>query len=211
MSVTIEDKIELFSKVIFGNIEAQSSQKRQSIAETQDRELEKYEIEMRKKKKELMETAIAKAEREKTKLIAQAKNQQQHMLVDQKQRTMQKIMERLQALAIEYTSTIEYNEYMKKNIETALKTLDNSKQVTFYVMEKDLQLCANLLEKLIINAGKQVRYEIEKVAHNIIGGVIAEDMEELLELDLTLKALLEEHKDMVGAVVTRRFNEVSSL
>jgi V/A-type H+-transporting ATPase subunit E len=211
MSVTIEDKIELFSKVIFGNIEAQSSQKRQSLTETHKKELEALAEEAEKRKKELMEAAVAKAEREKTKLIAQANNQQQHTLIELKQQTIQKIMGRLQDLAGAFTEHQDYKDFMKKNIESTMMTLEKSEHITFYCMEKDIELLRQILEERLMHADKLVGHDIKKVAHNIIGGIIAEDTENLLQLDLTLKALIEEHKDTVGAAITRKFNEVSSL
>jgi V/A-type H+/Na+-transporting ATPase subunit E len=211
MSVTIEDKIELFSKLIFGNIEEKSSEKRQRLAETHRKELEILKLDMEKRKKELMETATVKAEREKIKLVAQAKNQQQQMLVQQKQRAMQSIMKKLQELAADFTNTQDYKVYMEKNVESLIKTLDRSKQITFYVMEKDQQLTEGIVVEKLKKANKQVRFEIKKVSNNIIGGIIAEDMEELLQLDLTIIALIDENRDTVGAAITRRFNEVSSL
>jgi V/A-type H+/Na+-transporting ATPase subunit E len=211
MSVTIEDKIELFSKLIFGNIEEKSSEKRQRLAETHRKELETLKLDMEKRKKELMETATVKAEREKIKLVAQAKNQQQQMLVQQKQRAMQSIMKKLQELAADFTNTQDYKVYMEKNVESLIKTLDRSKQITFYVMEKDQQLTEGIVVEKLKKANKQVRFEIKKVSNNIIGGIIAEDMEELLQLDLTIIALIDENRDTVGAAITRRFNEVSSL
>ncbi|OGO77509.1 MAG: hypothetical protein A2Y23_07490 [Clostridiales bacterium GWB2_37_7] len=211
MSVTIEDKIEIFSKLIFGNIEEQSSERKQMLAEPHKKELEALKLEVEERRKELMETAIAKAEREKTKLMAQAKNQQQQMLIYQKHQAMQRIMEKMKALAEAYTNTQGYKEHIRKTIELALKTLDQSKQIIFYVMEKDLQLSEQILNEKLTKANKQIIFEVKKASGNIIGGIIAEDKEELLQLDLTITAILDENKDKVGAAITKRLNEVSSL
>jgi len=211
MSVTIEDKIELFSKVIFGNIEVQSSKKRESLGDTHKKDLEELSKEAEKRKNEIVEAAITKAERERIKLIAKANNQQQHILLNKKQQAIQNVMERLQELAGTFTETQDYKGYMKKSIESIIVTLDKSKQITFYSMEKDLQLVEQILEEKLIDADNETKYDIKKATNNIIGGVIAEDMVNLIQLDLTLKALIEEHKDTVGAAITHKFDEVSSL
>lgn len=211
MSVTIEDKIELFSKVIFGNIETQSSRKREMLAESYKKKLESHAIEVEKRKKELIDAAIKKAEREKTKLIAQAKNQSQHNQVDQRQHAMHKVMEKLQELASAYTNTQDYKYFMEKNVQTVINTLDMSKQIVFYTMEKDFQLCESILKDKLGMTHIDINYQIKRAAHNIIGGLIAEDTENLLQLDLTLKAIIDDYKDTVGAAITRKFNEVSSL
>jgi V/A-type H+/Na+-transporting ATPase subunit E len=210
MSVTIEDKIELFSKVIYGSIEEQSSKKRESLIDAHKKELDEICKEIEERKVEIVEAAIAKAEREKVKLIAKANNQHQHILLDKNQQAIQKVMERLQEFARAFTETQDYKGYMKRNIESIIMTLDKSKQITFYCMEKDLQLVGQILEELI-DANSQIKYEIKKTTYNIIGGIIAEDMVNLMQLDLTLKTLLDEYKDTVGAAITDKFDEVSNL
>jgi V/A-type H+/Na+-transporting ATPase subunit E len=210
MSVTIEDKIELFSKVIYGSIEEQSSKKRESLTDAHKKELDEICKEIEERKVEIVEAAIAKAEREKVKLIAKANNQHQHILLDKNQQAIQKVMERLQEFARAFTETQDYKGYMKRNIESIIMTLDKSKQITFYCMEKDLQLVGQILEELI-DADNQIKYEIKKTTYNIIGGIIAEDMINLMQLDLTLKTLLDEYKDTVGAAITDKFDEVSNL
>lgn len=211
MSVTIEDKIELFSKVIFGNIEVQSSEKRESLGDVHKKELEELSIEAEKRKNELLDAAMAKAERERVKLIAKANNQQQRTLLNKKQQAIQQVMERLQELAGAFTGTPDYKGYMQRSIESIIVRLDKSKQITFYSMEKDLQLVEQILKEKLIDADNETKYDIKKATNNIIGGVIAEDMVNLIQLDLTLKALIEEHKDTVGAAITHKFDEVSSL
>jgi V/A-type H+/Na+-transporting ATPase subunit E len=210
MSVTIEDKIELFSKVIYGSIEEQSSKKRESLTDAHKKELDEICKEIEERKAEIIEAAIAKAEREKVKLIAKANNQHQHILLDKNQQAIQNVMERLQEFASAFTETQDYKGYMKRNIESIIMTLDKSKQITFYCMEKDLQLVGQILEELI-DANNQIKYEIKKTTYNIIGGIIAEDMVNLMQLDLTLKTLLDEYKDPVGAAITDKFDEVSNL
>ena len=211
MSVTIEDKIELFSKVIYGSIEEQSSQKRESLDEAYKKELEELSIDIEKRKVEFVEVAIAKAEREKVKLIAKANNNQQHVLLNKKQQAIQNVMERLQEMASAFTETQDYKSYMKKSIESIITTLGKSKQTTFYCMEKDIQVIEQIMEEKLINMDNQLKYDIKKINYNIVGGIIAEDMVNLMQLDLTLKTLIDEYKDMVGSSITSRYDEVSNL
>lgn len=211
MSVTIEDKIELFSKVIFGNIEVQSSEKRESLGEAHKKELEELSKETEKRKAELMEAAKAKAERERIKLIAKANSQQQHILLNKKQQAIQNLMERLQKLAEAFTETQDYKDYINKSIESAIIKLGKSKQITFYTMEKDLQLVTQILEEKLIHTDHETKYDIKKANNNIIGGIIAEDRIVLIQLDLTLKAFIEEHREKIGAAITHKFDEVNTL
>lgn len=211
MSVTIEDKVELFSKMIFGSIEEKSSQMKERLGETHKKELEELSKDVEKRKEEFVQAAIKRAERERVKLIAKTKNEQQHVLLNKKQQAIQKVMERLQEFARNFTDTEAYKDYMKKSIESIIITLDKSKQITFFVMEKDFQLVGQILEQKLVNTDNQIKYDIKKTTNNIIGGIIAEDMLNPMQLDLTLTALIDEYKETVGAAITHKFDEVSSL
>jgi V/A-type H+/Na+-transporting ATPase subunit E len=211
MSVTIEDKVELFSKIIFGSIEEMSSQKKERLGEAHKKELEELSKDVEKRKEEFVQAAIKRAERERVKLIAKTTNEQQHVLLNKKQQAIQTVMGRLQEYARNFTDTEDYKDYMKKSIESIITTLDKSKQITFYVMEKDFQLVGHILEQKLVNTDNQIKYDIKKTTNNIIGGIIAEDMLNPMQLDLTLTALIDEYKETVGAAITHKFDEVSSL
>lgn len=203
MTVTIEDKIELFRKMIYGNIEAQSSQRRQVLTEAHEKELQQFEAEVEKKKGELQAAASAKAERERTKLLAQAANHQHQMLIAQQHEIFEKVMKRMQEKATAFASTEPYIAYLQKNIQLAQRAMGGASKLTYYVLEKDMEFFHAQMQE-----HKEV--EIKPGPGNMIGGFIVEDRENLLQMDLTLKSLLEENKEGIGAEITRRFNEVST-
>ncbi len=211
MTVTIEDKIEMFSKLIYGNIEAQSSDKRQKLTETYNQELEKLKTDVQKKKEEMLELASAKAERERKKLLAQTKNQQQHKLVELQQQSVQTVMQGLIQRVTAFVDTPEYQAYFQRNVSAAFEALSGSKHIDLYVAEKDLSLCRTLAEQENSRAGIQKTLDIKPAAKGIIGGLIAEDSDNQLQLDLTLRSIIEEKRDLIGTEITRKFNEVNNL
>lgn len=211
MTVTIEDKIELFSKLIFGNIENESSEKKQKVKEEHQKELIKLSQEVEERKRELKAAAIEKAEKERAKLLAHSKTNQQHLLVDKKQQFLEQIMGRLQQMAADFTVTEEYKTFFERSIDAALRELMESRHVVFYTQIKDIELCRQLLQQRLKNSDHKMEFEVQAAPKDIIGGLIAVDTESLLQLEMNLKALLDENKDTIGAAITRKFNEVSSL
>lgn len=211
MTVTIEDKIEMFSKLIYGNIEAQSSDKRLEIMDTYKQELEKLTAEVEQKKSDLMNLAVERAERERKKLLAQVKNQQQHMLVELQQKSLQKVMKELYDQLAAFVEAPEYGAYFERNVAAAFEALKDSKQMDLYVTEKDLSLCKQLAERENSKASIKKIFDVKTAAKGIIGGLIAEDSDNQLQLDLTLRSIVEEKREMIGTEITRKFNEVNSL
>jgi|GEM_PF-5742674 len=211
MTITIQDKIQQFSKRIFGNIEAQSEMRKQELTERYRAEIEKHAAEIAARKKDILDSALMKAERERVRIIAQERNDENHMLMNIKQRILQETLEKLRGYAAEFADSLEYSSYMKSNMMEMLQSLKESQKINVYAMEKDLELCRQLLEQVGQQHLKNASCEILKSTQDIIGGFIAEDIENLIQLDFTLKALIDENKDTVGAAITRKFNEVSSL
>lgn len=211
MSITIQDKIQQFSKRIFANIEAQSEVRKQELTKQYKTEIEMRTSEVAAKKKEILDSAMAKAERERVRIIAQAQSNENHMLTTKKQQFLQEVIKKLYGHAVAFANSEEYHSYMTANIRTVLQSLSKSHKISIYVMEKDMALCSEILERegkdLMSNSSCQVL----KATRDIIGGLIAEDIDNLIQLDFTLRALIDDNKDLVGAAITRKFNEVSSL
>lgn len=211
MPVTIEDKIELFSKMIFGNIEAQSSDKRQSLQEKYQLELMKLEQDIHAKKQELINSAEVKAERERTRLLAQVKTQEQRRSIETKQKLINRIMTILYGYAAKLGTTEDYKAILGKDIDNVIEGFGNSRLIHFYVLPNEIEMFKQVLQEKISRFDPEFKYVIEAAPLNILGGLIAKDKEHLLEIDLTLKTLVEEHRDTVGAAITRKYNEVSSI
>ncbi len=210
MSVTIEDKIGLFNKMIFGKIETHSSERRQDLIGKYNEELLKLEKEIEEKRVELLKAADLKAERERMKLLAQLKSQEQRKLVASKQKFIDKAMALLYNYAEKLTTTEDYKEVLSKALDNVSKDFNGAKLIHFYVLKKENDIFLQVLQDNIEKFGHDFKYVIEVAPINILGGFIAEDREKLLQIDLSLRTMVEEYRDTVGAAITRKFEEVSS-
>lgn len=210
MSVTIEDKIGLFSKMIFGKIETNSSERRQSFIGKYEEELLMLEKEIEDKKDELLKASDLKAERERMKLLAQLKSQEQRKLVASKQKFVDSVIALLYNFAEKLTATEDYKLVLGKALESLSKDLKESRYIHFYVLQDEFDMFLQVLQDNIEKFGHDFKYVIEAAPMNILGGFIAEDRERLLQIDFSLRTMVEEYRDTVGATITRKFEEVSS-
>lgn len=211
MSVTIEDKVELFSKIIFSNIEANSSERRQALEDKYKAELAELEKEVELKKADMMKAASAKAMRECERLQAQIKSQEQRKLVESKQKFVDRVMTMLYGYAASLAASKDYEAVLSKAIDNVSKGFKDSRLIHFYVLPNEFDIIERLLQENKRKFNPEFKYVIEAAPLNVLGGLIAKDKENLLEIDLTLKSMVEEHRAAVGAVIIRKFNEVSSI
>ncbi|MDF2521476.1 MAG: H+transporting two-sector ATPase subunit [Clostridia bacterium] len=211
MSVTIEDKVELFSKIIFSNIEANSSERRQALEEKYKAELAELEKEVELKKTDMMKAASAKAMRECERLQAQIKSQEQRKLVESKQKFVDQVMTMLYGYAARLAASKDYEAVLSKAIDNVSEGFKDSRLIHFYVLPNEFDIIERLLQENKRKFNPEFKYVIEAAPLNVLGGLIAKDKENLLEIDLTLKSMVEEHRATVGAVIIRKFNEVSSV
>jgi V/A-type H+-transporting ATPase subunit E len=211
MTVKIEDKIEMFSKLIYGNIDTQFWDDKQKLTENYKQKLDELKAEVQHKRDELMNLATARAESERKKLLAQVRNQQQHMQVALQQKFVEAVIAELYKQMTAYTETPAYKAYLERNVAAAFEALKNSKRIDLYAAEKDLPLCRQLAQREMSNAGPSKNIDVKLISKDIIGGLVAEDSDNQLELDLTLRSILHEKREMIGTEITRKFNEVNSL
>lgn len=211
MPVTIEDKIELFSKMIFGSIEAESSDRRQKLEKKYQAELIQLEKDIQDKRTELINAANTKADRERIRLLAQVKTQEQQRSIEVKQKMINRIMTILYGYSAKLSNTEDYKAILSKAVDNVSEGFSQARLIHFHVLPNEIDVLKQVLQEKSSRFAPEFKYIIEAAPLNILGGFIAEDKEKLLEIDLTLKTLVEEYRDTVGAAITRKFNEVSSI
>ncbi len=208
MAVSIEDKIELFSKMIFTDIEARNSEKRLKAAQSFEQEKTRLLEEVEAKKEAIIEEAGKKAEKDKKQLIAKAKAQVYHQLLDRRQQFINEIIELLIQQAKSFVGQEEYKGYLSKSLIKAAAAFEKSDSLMLYFTKNDLEVLREFIDQQISLGGLKGRYMIQEAGQNIIGGFYAEDDKREMQVDYTLKSLIEENRELIGSSISRRLDEV---
>ena len=208
MSVTVEDKIELFRNIIFKDIEETATEKHhkavEDFEENKGRLLQEVEI----RKNQIMQESEKKAEREKQQLIAKTKSRGNHKLLEKRQQFINEVTELLIQKAGNFVSEEGYKEYLMATLKKAAVAFENSGTVHLYFTKRDLESLGEYLDREVSSGGLKGRYQFRESDRNIIGGFYAEDEKREVQADYTLRSLIEENRELIGNNISRRFDEV---
>ncbi len=208
LTVSIEDKIELFSNILFKDIEETFVEKKQKAAEDFEKEKNRLLTEIENKKKRIIEESAKKAEKERQQIFAKAKASIHHRLLEKKQELMEDIYELLINEAEKYVSTEGYKEYLSKNLDRAAAVFENSPSVMLYFSKRDIEMLGSFINQSIESGALKGRYHLKETDKNILGGFYAEDSKGEMQADYTFRTLIEESRELIGISVSRRFDEV---
>jgi vacuolar-type H+-ATPase subunit E/Vma4 len=208
LTVSVEDKIELFRKMIFSDIEELSCEKKSKASESFEQEKNKLLMEVEAKKKAIIEETEKKAEKEKQQLIAKEKAQVYHKLLDKRQALIDEMIELLYQEAKNYISDNGYKEYLLKSLSKAAVVFDKSELMQLYFTKRDLEILKEFINESLSSEGLKGRFLLKEAGESIIGGFYAEDGKQEMQVDYTLKSLIEENRELIGCGISRRLDEV---
>jgi len=208
LTVSLEDKIELFRNTIFKDIEESASLKQHRAKESFEQEKSRLLQEVEVKKNHIICEAEKKAERERQQLIAKEKSQGYHKLLDKRQQFVNEVLELLVQEAKNFVSEEGYKEYLSKNLVKAADIFENSGLVQLYFTKRDLEALGELISQSAASGELKGRYRLKEAAESIIGGFYAEDENQEIQVDYTLKSLIEENRELIGNNISRRLDEV---
>ncbi len=208
MSVSIEDKIELFRNIIIKEIEEEVSEKELKAKEGFKQEKDRLLAAVTDKKGQLLEEAVKRAEKEKQQILAKANSQVYHKMLDMKQQFIKELLELLRQEAGSFTAQEGYKEYISRSLDKAGEAFEDSEAVKLYFTGRDLESLGEFINQRL-SAGKLGgKCLLQEAGQNILGGFYAEDGEEEMQVDYTLKALIEDNHELIGRYISRRFDEV---
>jgi V/A-type H+/Na+-transporting ATPase subunit E len=210
LAVSVEDKIELFSKMIFKDIEELFAEKRLKAAESFEQEKNRLLEEVEAKKKTILEEAEKRAEKDRKQLIAKAKSQVYHQLLDSRQQLISEIIELLIQEAKSFVSEEDYKGYLSRNLIKASAAFEKSGSLQLYFTKRDLEVLSEFINQQLALGKLKGRCVLKEAGQNIIGGFYAEDDKREMQVDYTLKSLIEENRELIGSSVSRRLDEVQN-
>lgn len=204
-STTIEDKIALFSKLLFEKIDKEYSAKVEKLEKNFMKQYEDLQRELEKKKKEAIGQMTKKAMVKRQQMVSKARYDQNYAILKKKEEFVARIMQDLKSYAFEYTKTDDYKNYLKNQIQQVSAKLQNETFITYYFTKRDIENfgndIANWLQSIRGNDSFSVKYDSE----DIIGGFLAQYGEKVL--DATIKTAIEDSRQLIGRLLEERLRE----
>ncbi|HOR85081.1 MAG TPA: V-type ATP synthase subunit E family protein [Bacillota bacterium] len=208
MTVSVKDKIELFRSIIFRDIKESASEKKNQTARNFEREKSRLIREIGDEKSRIAEEAEKKAEKEKKQLVEKVRVKGYHQLLIKKQQFIDQIIGLIVREAGDYVSEEGYREYLSKSLRKTAEVFENANLIELYFTKRDLEELSGFIRQDIASGKLNGRCQMKEAEQNIIGGFYAEDSKHEIQIDYTLKSLIEEKRELIGNSISRRFDEV---
>jgi len=210
LSVSVEDKIELFRNIIYREIEESVSEKELKAKEEFEKEKSKLMTEVEAKRKSIIEEAVSKAEREKQQIIAKANAKVYRQVLDRKQQLIKEMIELLMQKAVDFTGDEGYRVYLSRCLGRAADAMEASESVRLYFTGKDMESLGEFINQEVSKGKLKGKYTMEEASNYILGGFYAEDGEQEIQVDYTLRSLIEDNHELIGKYISQSFDEVQA-
>lgn len=210
--VTIEEKLSLFSKLVFQDILNESEKKIKALEEKNAALIEEYRKELIEKSKKITLNMDRKIEQKKSEMLSKAKMEVKQSLLSKKQELLDRILEEQKNKAKEFIHTNEYALFFKKNFEAILSELPEISGLRIEIMERDREAFQEYIEKAVMDNG----YSPEKISYiegskAMIGGIIVSNIEGTLRYDASISSLLEDKKAFIMERMYEELEKVGDL
>lgn len=196
---TIEDKIKLFSKIVYDKIDEQKNKDFEEF----EKEKEKVLVEEKAKIKNLEKDAISeiskKAIIKANEIIAKEKLIKQQEILQVKEELIKDAESSLMEKLRTFCNTNEYENYYFGVINNTLNEIPKGNYV-MYVSSQDFDKYESETYKHINSIG-DIKIEIKKTKKDIIGGIIIEELEGRFRVDNSLYSKLLSSREKLGVKI----------
>lgn len=196
--VTIEEKLRLFSKLVYQDIIYESEEKIKEIEAKNNILVEEYKKELEEKAKKVIQNMDLKIEQKKNEMISKANMEAKQKLLSKKQELLELLIEEQKSKAKAFVNTREYDLYFKNNFEEILNELKAFKGIRIEVLPQDREKFHTFIEKSMEDRG----ISTDKICYvegnkTMIGGMIVSNEEGSIRYDASIASLLEDKRPFI--------------
>ncbi|MDU1442780.1 MAG: V-type ATP synthase subunit E [Clostridium cochlearium] len=195
--VTIDDKINLFSRIIYDEVNEKIKSKLDELEKIEEETIKKEEREIEEYRnrniKKINEKAKSKLEKE----ILKLRVKEQKEILNLKENIINEVLYSLRKKVVEFTNSTEYMEYINRHLDNILKNIKSKNDIIIYFNKRDMERLSQFIREKNI----EVSYETK----DIIGGYIIQDKNNKFRIDCSLDKSIKDCKEKIGISITELF------
>lgn len=196
---TIEDKISLFSKIIYDKVNEEKEAKLKEYNREAQKLINEEKAKIEEARKNLKREVVKKSNIKANEIVAKEKLNKQREVLALKDNLVQATLDEISKKLLSYVDTMEYKDLFIKSLDKALNEVENG---NYYVviMKQDEERFKNDIEVIRKkNPNKKITIEIS--SEDFIGGIVLRDVEGTFKVDNTLKSKLYGSREAIGIKV----------
>lgn len=193
--ITIEDKLNIFYKIVLEKEKEESLKVLNEIEEKNKATLAKHRERLLKVKDDIIEKSIKNGELKKDELISQEIVEARKRIFTKKEGLLNDLILSLEKKAKDFVNSEEYSQYLLDRIGGVLKDIEDE-AIIIYLKNEDRLRLSESIAKIGMEIGKKISFE--NATEDIIGGFIVSDIDKKYLIDESFKGKIEENKYLIG-------------
>jgi V/A-type H+-transporting ATPase subunit E len=196
---TIEDKISLFSKIIYDKVNEEKEEKLKILNEEIDKKINIEKVKIDELTRNLQIEATKKFNIIANGIVAKERLNKQREILSLKDKLILGTLGDVREKLVEFVSLPEYKTYLIGTLQNTLKDM-NKGRYFIIVIKRDYDKFKSEIEHVIEQYG-DLDVEIKISEEDFIGGAILKDLEGKFKIDNSIDSKLQESKEMIGVRV----------
>ena len=196
---TIEDKISLFSKIIYDKVNEEKIEKLEVLNSEIEKKLEVENEKIKDQRRNLKIEVTKKSNIKANGIVAKERLNKQREILFLKDKLICDTLENVREKLVQFTRSPEYKLYFISTLKKTLMEIDSGNYY-IVVLKKDNEKFHSDIE-VVLNEYHNIKFEIVISDVDFIGGVVVKDFEEKFKIDNTIEFKLEESKELIGVRV----------
>ena len=196
---TIEDKISLFSKIIYDKVNEEKEEKLAAFSVEAEKRINIEKEKIEALRQSLQRDVTKKSKIKANGLVAKEKLNKQREILFLKDKLISEALENVREKLVEFVSTPEYKTYFLNLLEKSLKGMDSGKHFII-LLKRDYEKFQNEIG-VILSGYSDRNVDIKISEEDFIGGIIIKDFEGKFKIDSSIFSKLQESKEIIGVKV----------
>jgi V/A-type H+-transporting ATPase subunit E len=196
---TIEDKISLFSKIIYDKVTEEKEERIEAFNKEAEKKINIEKEKIAELRRDLQREVAKKANIKANEIVAKEKLKKQREVLFLKDKLISDALANVHEKLAEFVCSPEYKSYFIGTLQKALKEVSKGNYYII-VLKRDYQKFQNEIE-VIGSEYCDGNVEIKISEEDFIGGLILKDFEGKFKIDNSIASALQESKEIIGVRV----------
>lgn len=198
--VTIEEKINVFSKLIYQDVENDLLEQKELKKEKQAQKLEQVTEIAHKQAQEILRANDYRIKQQRSESIGKAKIENKRKLLKAKESCVKEMLLKLDNRIKDFMGTSEYERYIKDCIQKSTQIMEIGTPLRAVVSQADAERFKKMLERY--------NFSIEVAQPPIKGGIIIVDPKNNTKVDFSIDTALEDMMPVITNEIMTQLGEV---
>ncbi|HHX62604.1 MAG TPA: hypothetical protein GX707_18105 [Epulopiscium sp.] len=198
--VTIEQKVELFSELLYQEIQNEIDDQTNQFNQKKTSLLEQAQASAKKKALAIYATGEKQVNRKRNELITLSKINSRKEIIETKEACVDQMMTKIEEKTKAFILTEDYKAYIENCMAQVMKLMGTDNPLEVFVMEEDMQRFKGLFNK--------ENFLMNQAQSTMIGGVVVVDSKAHTRVDFSIRTRLNDMKPFIINQVMEALEEV---